>query len=437
MHRLAIPGVCLILATSTIAAQQPSDTIVRRASAPRHPGIAELVPEVSIGMLNGPAEYLFTNIHIILPMPDGAVLIADVPIRAMSGRAAGGGGPATFIRWYDAGGRFVRPLGRHGLGPGEYVNPAGLARLPDGRILLRDASLHRINVYAPGGEPLATWRIDEPANHTSSGTDRLMVDHAGIIYLRDRARLPRERGAPLSSTLGREALIRLRPDGTVIDTLAGPVLPDVSLPTLRASRPGRSIGLAVPFAPWGTWEWSPLGYFVTGVSNRYAIDLRIPPRTGATARPPTWRPGDPVVSIRRQVAPVEVGNAERAAHRARIVASLRETDPRWEWTGPDVPRVKPAFRRILIGNDGRIWVDVSLPSENVTPPAGADPRYEESVPFRQPRIFEVFEPDGTWLGRVRVPDQIRLHAIQGDVVWGETRDADDVPSAVRYRVDWR
>jgi hypothetical protein len=62
---------------------------------------------------------------------------------------------------------------------------------------------------------------------------------------------------------------------------------------------------------------------------------------------------------------------------------------------------------------------------------------QTSIPFQEPSIYDVFEPDGTLVGRVRLPDDMTLHNMRGDTVWGVTKDADDVPTVRRYRIAWR
>jgi hypothetical protein len=431
---LATAGGWLVLA-ATVAGQQSSDTIVRVVSTPRHPGVATLVPEVSIGSGTGEAEYTFTHISEIVPVPDGSVILVDVPYSA--GGRGGRRSPAA-VRMYDVKGRYIRPVGRDGQGPGEYLNPSGLARLPDGRVLLRDASLHRINVYSPTGESVATWRIDELTNNTSSGSGLLMVDQAGVIYLQAREPARTSDGRPVVPLSVETKLIRLRANGTVIDTLSPPALPDIGPPQLVAQRPGRSTSMSVPYSAATWWVWSPLGYFLTGRTDRYAIDLRVPPTgTARSGAPPTWRLGDPVISIRRSVDAVAVTSAERAEHRSTMDARMRAVDPTWNWSGPDIPRVKPAYRRVTVADDGRLWVLASLPSERVSPPADARPGTEESMTLREPPVYDVYEPGGVYLGRVRVPDNVQLKSMRGDTVWGVTTDDDDVPSATRFRVAWK
>jgi hypothetical protein len=420
-----------VASAAILAGQQPSDTVVRVASAPRHPGTATLVPELSIGTANGAAEYMFSRIQKILPLPDGSVIIVDVT--PGGGRGRGGGEAAQAVRWYDANGRYLRAIGRQGQGPGEYANISGTARLPDGRILVRDASLHRISIYAPTGEPLGSWPINEPTDATTAGTDRLMVDRAGIVYLP----FSMQPAGPVRPGNPPDGFARVKPDGTVIDTLVVPRLPSVAPPPLVAGV-NRQMIWAVPYGPESVWALSPLGYFVTGTTNLYAVDLRKPRGTsGGTSRPPTWQTGDPVTSIRRAVNAVPISEDERAAQRSMVESLLRRVDPAWRWTGAQVPQFKPAYRSILVGEDGRIWVIPSVPSEKYTPPVLARPAPGAGVPFREPTVYDVFEPDGTYIGRVAPPDRTTVSAMSGDKVWGITTDADDVPTVTRFRIVWR
>jgi hypothetical protein len=431
---VSLDALRVISATVVLVAQPASDTVVRVASSPRYPGIATLVAELSIGTATGAAEYSFTRVSDVLPMPDGSVIIVDVPIGATGGRGRGNRA-TTAVRWYDADGRFIRALGRSGQGPGEHLNPSGLARLPDGRILLRDASLHRINVYSSTGESLDTWRIDERTSSTSSGSGRLMVDKAGIIYLRARETVSPAQRATVAGPFN-ESVIRLRSDGRVIDTLEVPPASNAAM--MRSQLRSSSISMSVPFTPWSMWQWSPLGYFVTAFGGRYAVDLRVPPPArGTPARPSRWEPGDPVISIRRNAAPVPIPDAERAAHRSWTEAVLRTRDSAWTWNGPEVPRVKPPIRHFVIGEDGRIWVMASLAAERFSPPPGVARDLETSIPFREPPIYEVLDPDGIYVGRVRLPEGVTLQAMRGDTIWGTTKDADDVPTVTRFRIDWR
>ena len=50
---------------------------------------------------------------------------------------------------------------------------------------------------------------------------------------------------------------------------------------------------------------------------------------------------------------------------------------------------------------------------------------------------EVYAPDGTYLGQVRVPAGFVSYVRRGDQVWGVEFDEDDVPRVARFRIAWR
>ena len=58
------------------------------------------------------------------------------------------------------------------------------------------------------------------------------------------------------------------------------------------------------------------------------------------------------------------------------------------------------------------------------------------VKFRaKEKQWDVFEPDGRYLGRIRGPRELTLFVRRGNTVWGVVRDEDDVPGVVRMRID--
>jgi len=101
------------------------------------------------------------------------------------------------------------------------------------------------------------------------------------------------------------------------------------------------------------------------------------------------------------------------------------------------------FKSISVGNDGRIWVSVSLPAERIpddelAPPTPPVPGSNEPpIPprrWREPVAFDVFEPDGRYLGRVALPTGATWRASRGDRLWAVTRDSLDIEQVTRFRV---
>jgi hypothetical protein len=78
-----------------------------------------------------------------------------------------------------------------------------------------------------------------------------------------------------------------------------------------------------------------------------------------------------------------------------------------------VPPAFPPYARVVIGNDGMIWLEERL--------AGPERRYQ------------VFGPDGDRLGRVSLPANTTVSAVRPDYFWAVESDPDGVQSLVKYR----
>ncbi|HEX7117888.1 MAG TPA: hypothetical protein VF212_03825 [Longimicrobiales bacterium] len=102
--------------------------------------------------------------------------------------------------------------------------------------------------------------------------------------------------------------------------------------------------------------------------------------------------------------------------------------------------MKPPFRDVFVGADGRLWVLLHTPAVavDVEPPADDGRSRIPPARWREPVVFDVFEPDGRYLGRVRAPDDFSTHPapfFRGDDVWAVVRDELDVQYLVRFRVE--
>jgi hypothetical protein len=416
--RLLVFLACLL--QSPPAGAQVSDTIVKAAEEARHPGIAEVRETLTIGVRDGSPDYSFTNIADVVIGPNQSMLVLEALVA----------GHASAVRLYDANGRFVRNVGRPGKGPGEYRSVSAVAVLADGSHLVLDRG-GRLLRFSSMGEHLATWPV--PPFAVRAGPDRMRVDAHGYVAVRIVTRTREFDHA--------EAIVRIRPDGVVLDTLPEPQSFVRSQPIVIApgNNPGPRWVLNAPYSPELLWEWSPLGFFVTAASDRYAIDLRLPtPGAETDGTPPVWRPGDPVVSLRRDVIAVPVSAAERRDWRRWLDDRIRAAG-RTRSTGrnPTMPVRKPFFQRIYVGDEGRIWVVVHVPSERSkrSPESGADDGWV-GFGWREQLLIDVFEPGGTYVGRVRLPDGADPVAFRGDQIWASVRDEFDVPYLKRYTVVW-
>ena len=379
--------------------------IVRTLSGGEWGPGARLVPDVRIGEFEGDDEYLLGEVAGLAVDRDGNIYMYDRQVPA--------------LRKYSPDGTFIRTFGRSGGGPGEYSNSdGGLAVLPDDRLVLRDPGNARFQLWTLDGEPAGHWQ------HIGGffTSTPLFIDQAGNMY---SSIIDFESGPPWKTSL-----VRYSPDGLPTDTIPAPDW-DWESPTIRAERgdaDNRSISInTVPFSPTESWTFSPAGYFVGGVSNEYSIDL--------------FRP-DGVLRIGRSYEPIRVQAAEKSNAEAVATENMRRMVSDWRWNGPPIPDTKPPFSNIIVAQDGRIWVVVSMPGEPIPEderddPVGADGQRRAVREWRQPTAFDVFEPDGRYVGVVRAPDGFRGNpqpVIRGDTIWAVVTDGLGVQQIVRMTV---
>lgn len=360
------------------------DTVVVHTTAGSVWGAARMLEaRATVGKTDGEEYDLLGGFRGIAVAPDGSIYISDA-------------GPV--LRKYAPDGHYLATFGRKGGGPGEYANPdGGLAVLPDGRVLIRDPGNGRITVFDSAGTYLTMWRI--PAGYFTSR--KLYTDSAGraltwVVVDPDK---PFEERRTALEYIG---------DAGPGDTLVAPTW-HVTESNISGSDKNSVNVSSVPFTAESKWSFSPLGYFVGGVNDRYHITL--------------YRPGAPLV-IERDMDPVPVQSAEASAEKDRLTRQFRRNFPGWTWNGADIPDTKPPFKEIFVGDHGRLWVQLSQPGQ---PVAAVDP--SESPDWTEPVVFDLFEPDGQYLGRVAAPRgflEYPTPVFRGDTVWAGFEDADGV-----------
>jgi hypothetical protein len=404
LHR-ALPAVLAVLgvipSSACVEGERPGsgswraewDTIgdtvvVRTVSGSVWGGPATLEEDLTIGVLEGPEELMFGAISQMAVDAEGGIYVFDRQVPA--------------LRYFDASGRYVRTLGREGSGPGEYHNDClGLAVRSDGRVLMRDPRNARINVYEPDGSPGDHW----PVASGLFAPQAMATDTADQVYLKILT------GAIEPNRPWKIGLLHLGADGRLLDTIPDPPI---------AGAP--ESGGGGTFEPAKQWAWSPLGYMVVGVNSDYSFELR--------------PPGRPVLRIERTVERVELAPEERAEWEARNDWIRRTQGQYLSAEIPPVPARKPPYRGLYIGERGRIWVWRYTVAEKMSPAEvrEPDPNRPPPLTWREPIVFDVFEPDGTYLGEVHLPPRTNAMVFRGDTIWGVRRGELDEEYVVRLVV---
>ncbi|MBK7595361.1 MAG: hypothetical protein IPP98_11760 [Gemmatimonadetes bacterium] len=309
-------------------------------------------------------------------------------------------------------GSLLKRIGRSGAGPGEFASDGGMAVLGDSGLAIWDSQNARITFMDSSGTYTHSWPTPGGFN-TFAG---LITDRAGAFFVKRPVTPPRE-----GEILGRMGLVRLKDGGGFADSSAAP---DLIVPreSYVASNKGSTSSTSSNYAPAYYWAWHPDGYFLAANGGKYEIIL-----ARKNARP---------LVIRRDPSPVPVGDEERDIEKAGITHNMRNVEPGWSWRGPALPSTKAPMMGLAVARDGRIWVRVAAPSAEIPVADRAIP--EDSlapvIKHQTPSVYEVFEPSGRFLGRVAFPPKARFAEAQGDLVWAIVRDADDVPSVVRFKV---
>ena len=373
-------------------------TVVRTVSGSVWGVDVALVPETSIGEMEGPEEYLFGSVRAIAVDDDYNVYVLD--------------GQARHVRVFDSAGTYIETLGRRGEGPGEFQVPIGIA-ISNGRVLVRDPANGRVQLFEPGTGETEEWRYLPSGVFANTP---LYQDDQGRIYV--------------DITEEEQRFIVMDSDGTQVDTISAPDAPadfdDGRYTMMARGESGDRVMLVsatVPFSPDWYWTVHSTGRFLSALSTAYRIDLD---EEGGVLR------------IERNHTPVAVLDDERDRHEQRILNRMRRYDAGWSWNGPGIPDHKPPFRGLSAGTDGRIWVSLWTEGRQV-PNDEHDPADPESAPFTwvEPIRYDVFEADGTYLGAVVPPEGFSPSpppVFGRSFVWAVERDDLGVERVRRYRL---
>lgn len=354
----------------------PGGTIASRSPAKGMWGEGEawtLVPELTIGAEDGDGADVFGQVTALEMDARGRIYVVE--------------GQAHEVRVFDAAGRHVRTLGRKGGGPGEFDQPAA-AFWKDGDLWVVDQGNARFTVFDTAGTLVATHR---------RGTGGFMwfpwpgrVDRQGRIH--DLLPLPQRQDV-------RVGLARLDTAFQAADTFA---VPQGEGSYFELAQGRGHIRVSVPFSPEVRAQLDRDGRVWMGSTGTYRLAL-------------VDFDGDTIRTVEKEHTPVPVSGAERDTAVARL-KWFRDQGGKVD--AGRIPGTKPAFGTVYPDDNGYLWV---APQR-----AGAGARL----------AFDVFDPDGRYLGFVEPPLDVNPYAllVRGDVMLAVVADEMDVPRVVRFRI---
>ncbi len=342
-------------------------------------------PELTIGLLQGAAEYQLVNVTAAARQSDGDIVLVDGGVRE--------------VRLYDHEGTYVRTLGRAGSGPGEFQNPTQVLVSAADSVLVWDNAFYRVSRFDSAGAFASAQSVDrgwiakaiDPPLYPGSAD--LLPDGQLVVRLVEKTLL---KGGPAAASRPRSGALKVSVDLSRIDTLmfvAG--IEQVSVD-----------------APWGQASVVPplAKRTVTAVGATKARTC-----IGEQEGPEVvcFGPDASRTIVRWASEPAPVTEREIATWRDTTVAQYTQKLSRdaalQVLNQVPAPTSRPPYARILLDRAGNLWVESGR--ANGTAPETMD--------------YFVFNPTGAWLGVVALPP-IEVLEIGDDYVLGIYRDELDI-----------
>lgn len=293
------------------------------------------------------------------------------------------------LRFYDPQGRLMGAQGSKGQGPGEYLLPFRLLRLPADSLLVYDIGLARFTVIAPGG----SWsRTFTPARSLLNEPMFAGILHDSVAVLHEVLYDFPDTGFDTMYT--RVGFVRL--DGSGTDSLM--------FADMRMGRIGQIVG---------TPHFEPRLSLAADGEGVWIGSGRVPEVTWYDAAGKLMR------KVRWEAAPTPVTTDHVARFVEQIVARAGDRAPALRTQYRNTPSADffPFYAALRVDRQMRLWV------QEYDTMLGADTRR-----------WIVFAQDGRAIRRVQLPASFRVLDIDEDRVLGVDIDHLDVERVVLFRL---
>lgn len=349
-----------------------------------------LALDLEVGALEGPDA--FGRLLDVAPRRSGGLWVVDSQDRR--------------VRGFDDEGAEVLAFGRAGAGPGEFKSMGPVGEDPEGRLAVGGRMPVELYRFDPAGKPLGTQTIPPERFRNvpeGGGTARppLGPTMAEWRFAAD--------GTPFLQAVTLDAPVEDIVRTGVLMRLESSARPALRFATWQTPAltggPGGTMHVLEP-----TPSWSPLADGGVWFTSGDAYELR---RYDGGGRLTTIlrRPGARVAlsgGLSDRVLEGLRGDADTPGMRAMLERAV-------------FPDSMPATVAVWASEpDGHLWVGVIDPA----------------LPLRReaPNALDVFAPDGSYEGRMPIPEGLRPTRITERHLYGVWRDELDVSYARRYRI---
>ncbi|MFQ5679484.1 MAG: 6-bladed beta-propeller [Gemmatimonadota bacterium] len=352
--------------------------------------------ELRIGEAGGDPAYQFGQIAGIGVVSDGRIFVLDQQ--------------AQNVRVFSEDGIHLSTLGGPGSGPGQLALGAGPLLVARGdTLLVPDLQNRRVTRFAPDGTFAGSFVMDLREGIPARWEDRPSGRIAEQVRPLDLPNLPA--ADSMDSILERE------PDGSIRDTLFR--MRSGGTFSFAGGAPEFHFFVAEPL--WALYGETGLLF---GVNDGYRVEVHgVPGRVDRIFVMPFER-----TALTEEDREVFLGALERAWKEAGVPPPALENLV----AGVDFAPTFPAYFQFLAGPAGTIWVQRLQAPAQLTE--------EERDNFNPllglgAREWDVFDPEGRYLGVVAMPTRFQPLRFREDRVYGIWRDELDVQYVMVLRID--
>ena len=343
-------------------------------------------PTLTIGVIDGPEEYLLFRAIGARRLSNGNIVIAN--------------GGTRELRFYDPTGTHLQSSGGEGDGPGEFRGLGEPWLLGSDSIAVWDRRNRRLSVFDIDGEFGRSFRLDPIPDIGRPHALGVLADNSLLVASSNLLEGQRPEGISRYPILyARHSL-----EGAHLATLAR--RPGVE--TNRAVTSGG--GLRLSSAPYGRIPVATVqgNRWYYGSGDSWEIEVYSP--DGALTH--LFRRDEPNRPVTQEM--VDEYRERDSGSRTDIPSTVSAARSRMRASVP-IPETMPAYQRFLAGDDGSLWVQ----------------SYSRSG--EQPS-WAVFRDDGRYLGVVDTPMGARVTHIGDDFVLVIGQDELEVQQVQMYEL---